>query len=129
MASGPDLHIGSRPDARSRLTAVSKILYTGDIGAALGLDYREVPDFDAHKEHMDGFHRRYMSSTAAFQAWAKMVRGLDIEIIAPQHGAFFRGKKMVAHFRMIASASFSILAATATRSRSGRPVNTAARLA
>ena len=77
---------------------ISKILYTGDIGAALGLDYREVSDFDAHKEHMNGFHRRYMSSNAAMRAWAKMVRGLDIEMIAPQHGALFRGKEMVSQF-------------------------------
>lgn len=77
---------------------VAKILYTGDIGASLGRDYREVPDFDAHKGHMDGFHRRYMTSNAAMRAWASMVRGLDIEIIAPQHGALFRGKEMVGQF-------------------------------
>ena len=27
-----------------------------------------------------------------------MVRGLDIEIIAPQHGALFKGKPMVERF-------------------------------
>lgn len=76
----------------------SKILYSGDLGASLGMDYREVSDFDAHLQYMQGFHERYMSSSAAMRAWARMVRGLDIEIIAPQHGALFRGKEMVGRF-------------------------------
>lgn len=76
----------------------SKILYTGDLGAALGMDYREVPDFDAHLQYMEGFHKRYMVSNEAMKPWAKMVRELDIEIIAPQHGALFRGKDKVNRF-------------------------------
>ncbi len=73
---------------------VSKILYTGDLGASLGMEYREVPDFDAHLKYMEGFHRRYMVSRSVLKAWASMVRQLEIEIIAPQHGALFRGKAM-----------------------------------
>jgi flavorubredoxin len=42
----------------------SKILYTGDLGAALGQEGREVLDFDAHLRFMEGFHRRYMASIA-----------------------------------------------------------------
>ena len=41
---------------------VAKILYTGDLGASLGMDYFEVTDFDAHLQYMEGFHRRYMTS-------------------------------------------------------------------
>lgn len=70
---------------------VSKILYSGDLGASVGIDYVEVSDFDAHLPNMEGFHRRYMTSNSALRAWASMVRGLEIDIIAPQHGAFFRG--------------------------------------
>jgi len=77
---------------------VSKVLYTGDLGASLGPEYREVPDFDAHLPSMDGFHRRYMASGEAMRLWAGMVRQLDIEIIAPQHGAFLRGAEMVSRF-------------------------------
>ena len=77
---------------------LSKILYTGDLGASLGAPYREVPDFDAHLRYMEGFHRRYMCSRKVMRAWADMVRGLDIEIIAPQHGALFRGKETVNRF-------------------------------
>ncbi len=76
----------------------SRILYTGDLGASLGMDYREVPDFDAHLRHMEGFHRRYMVSGRVLKAWAAMVRTLDVEVIAPQHGALFRGKAMVERF-------------------------------
>ncbi len=76
----------------------SKILYTGDLGASLGQDYTEVPDFDAHVKYMEGFHRRYMPTRAALQAWARLARQLDVEIIAPQHGALFRGKEMVGRF-------------------------------
>lgn len=76
----------------------SKILYTGDLGASLGNDYREVVDFDAHVPSMEGFHRRYMTSRSMMVAWAKLVRQLDIEVMAPQHGAVFRGKEMCERF-------------------------------
>lgn len=76
----------------------SKILYSGDLGASLGIDYFIVPDFEAHLPSMEGFHRRYMPSNVALRAWAKMARGMDIETIAPQHGAVFKGKEMVGKF-------------------------------
>ncbi len=71
--------------------AVSKILYTGDLGASVDGDASEVTDFDAHIPRMKGFHERYMASNRALRAWVRMVRGLDIDIICPQHGRFFRG--------------------------------------
>ncbi|MCA9632856.1 MAG: FprA family A-type flavoprotein [Myxococcales bacterium] len=77
---------------------VSKILYTGDLGASLGQDYDVVTDFDSHLEFMQGFHERYMASNAAMRLWANMVRGLDIDMIAPQHGARFPGKELVNRF-------------------------------
>ncbi len=77
---------------------ISKILYSGDLGSSLGTQYRVVPDFDAHIPFMQGFHERYMGSSAAMKAWAKMVRQLDIETIAPQHGAMFSGKALVERF-------------------------------
>jgi len=77
---------------------VSKVLYTGDLGASVGHDYRQVSDFDAHLPNMEGFHRRYMTSNVAMRAWAGMARQLDIETIAPQHGAIFQGRDLVARF-------------------------------
>ncbi len=76
----------------------SKILFSGDLGAVVGVDEAVVSDFEAHRRHLEGFHRRYMSSSKALQAWARMVRTLDIEMIAPQHGAMFKGKAMVNSF-------------------------------
>lgn len=76
----------------------SKILYTGDLGASIGQPYRVVSDFDEHLPYMEGFHARYMASRSMMQAWAEMVASLDIEIIAPQHGALFKGKELVDRF-------------------------------
>jgi flavorubredoxin len=76
----------------------AKVLYTGDLGASLGTSYREVSDFDAHEQYMLGFHQRYMAGNAALRAWARRVRTLDIDVIAPQHGALFRGRALVERF-------------------------------
>lgn len=77
---------------------VSKILYSGDLGASVGQTYRVVEDFDAHVKLMEGFHRRYMANTRVLKIWLEMIRGLDIQTIAPQHGAFFVGPEMVQRF-------------------------------
>lgn len=77
---------------------VSKILYSGDLGASVGLDYKVVTDWNDHLQHMEGFHKRYMVANSINRAWARMIRQLDIEIIAPQHGTLFQGKDMVNRF-------------------------------
>jgi flavorubredoxin len=77
---------------------VAKILYSGDLGASLGMNYTFVTDFDEHVNYMLDFHERYMASNSVLRAWAEMVRTLDIEIIAPQHGAIFKGKALVQRF-------------------------------
>lgn len=76
----------------------SRILYTGDLGASLGADYRVVPAFKTHVPFMKAFHQRYMGSNAVLRAWAEMIEPLDIETIAPQHGALFVGRDMVEEF-------------------------------
>ncbi len=76
----------------------SKILYSGDLGASLGMDYSIVPDFDVHTQYMEGFHRRYMAGTAPLRAWTKLVRTLGVKTIAPQHGALFKGTEMTNKF-------------------------------
>lgn len=91
-------HFLHSPGNHQLYDPVSKILYSGDLGASIGPEYREVTDFDAHIPSMLGFHRRYMASSAAMRAWAKKARALDIDVIAPQHGALFKGKPMVERF-------------------------------
>jgi len=71
----------------------SKILMSGDVGAAL--DKPDAPmfveNFDAHIPKMKKFHQRWMPSNKAKQDWIDRVRRLDIEMLAPQHGAIFKG--------------------------------------
>lgn len=86
---------------------VSKILFSGDIGAALvprdntkGKKKPDVfvKDFDAHIKYMEYFHKRWMPSNEPKRVWIDMVSKLDVEIIAPQHGLVFKGKDMVNKF-------------------------------
>jgi flavorubredoxin len=76
---------------------ISKILFTGDIGAGL-LPCSEnklfVEDFDEYIKCIDSFHKRYMASNEALRKWVKRVEKLDIEIIAPQHGYLFKGENV-----------------------------------
>lgn len=80
---------------------VSKILFSGDVGASLVANAeagRPVEDFDRHLQDMEPFHRRIMNSNKVARYWANMVRELDVEWIVPQHGRPFRGKAMVNRF-------------------------------
>lgn len=74
----------------------SKILFSGDIGAALiPADHGVfVEDFTAHIEAMQFFHQRWMPSTKHKNNWIERVRKLDVKMIAPQHGAIFRDQQV-----------------------------------
>jgi len=73
----------------------AKILFSGDVGAALlpadqaGLF---VTNFDQHIRAAKGFHQRWMGSPQARDAWCSRVAKLDIELLCPQHGAIYRGR-------------------------------------
>lgn len=75
--------------------AGARILWSGDIGAALMPSSAKsgfyVEDFDSHIQYMEGFHRRWMGSPRARDAWVERVSKMDIDIMTPQHGLFFRG--------------------------------------
>jgi len=79
---------------------VSKILFSGDIGASVcdGDDGQSVSDFAAHVPCMQGFHRRYMNSNRACRLWVNMIRALDVAQIVPQHGKPFVGQEMIGQF-------------------------------
>jgi flavorubredoxin len=73
----------------------AKILFSGDIGAALmpaGEDGLFVEDFDRHIRHAEGFHRRWMGSEKAKRDWCSRVSSMDIDLLCPQHGAIYRGE-------------------------------------
>ncbi len=75
---------------------LSKILFSGDIGAAgsvLG-DNPFVDNFADHVPHIENFHKRYMCSNRAIQVWLQKISKLDIEMIAPQHGRIYKGQAL-----------------------------------
>ncbi|MDO5652448.1 MAG: MBL fold metallo-hydrolase [Moraxella sp.] len=78
---------------------VSKILFSGDMGASLvGDSSMPVTNFDTHIDNMYGFHRRYMVSNKAAKLWANAVRNLDVEKMVPQHGKRFDEQSMFHNF-------------------------------
>ncbi|SUD41371.1 beta-lactamase domain-containing protein [Ectopseudomonas mendocina] len=77
---------------------VSKILFSGDMGASMVDDATPVRDFVNHVPNMEAFHRRYMAGNKACRLWAAMVREMDVEMIVPQHGRPFVGPEMISAF-------------------------------
>lgn len=73
---------------------VSRILFSGDLGASMGTGAQAqefITRLAGHTERMEAFHRRYMVSNKVLRLWAKMARTLDIHMIVPQHGSPIRG--------------------------------------
>jgi flavorubredoxin len=72
----------------------AKILFSGDVGAAL-LPSDEnglfVEDFDRHIRHAEAFHQRWMGSERAKRDWCARVSAMEIDMLCPQHGAIYRG--------------------------------------
>lgn len=84
---------------------VSKILFSGDLGANLppgDLD-KPVTKLAEIMPYMEGFHKRYMNSNKITRYWANMVRKLDIKMIVPQHGRAFQGKAIPEFIAWIAN--------------------------
>jgi flavorubredoxin len=86
-------HFLHSPGNFSLYDSRSKILFSGDIGAAVVPATKmgkEIEDFEQHLPHLEGFHKRYMGSNKLARAWVDEVEKLHVDIIAPQHGALFR---------------------------------------
>jgi flavorubredoxin len=81
----PFLHF---PGAFVTYDAASKLLFSGDIWAALDFNWRLVVEsFDEHIPAMDLFHLDYMASNVAARGFARKLVGVDIGAILPQHGS------------------------------------------
>lgn len=81
----------------------SKILFSGDVGAAIvEVEARapRVERFDEHVALMEDFHRRYMACNKAVSIYLKQLAGARIQIdtICPQHGAIMEGEQVQAFF-------------------------------
>jgi len=81
----PFLHF---PGAFTTYDKTSKFLFTGDIFAALNIEWDlVVKDFETHKMAMDLFSKDYFASNIATKGYAMKIENLDIEAILPQHGS------------------------------------------
>lgn len=90
-------HFLHSPGNFSLYDSRSKILFSGDIGAAIlntPQNYKHVESFEEHVQHLSGFHKRYMASNKVCRAWVAHVQKLDVNIIAPQHGFVFDGENV-----------------------------------
>lgn len=77
----------------------SKILFSGDIGAAIMSPadvYKEVTDMEKHLPLLEGFHKRYMAGNSFCRAWVDSVSRYEVDQIVPQHGAVFKGANVEA---------------------------------
>ena len=75
--------------------AKAKLLFSGDVGAALlpqDMPALFVQDFDRHIMHAAGFHRRWMGSNEAKLDWCERASKMQIDMLCPQHGAIYQGK-------------------------------------
>ena len=94
-------HFLHSPGNFSLYDTTSRILFSGDIGAAVltSLDgQKEVGDFEEHAKSLEGFHKRYMGSNKLCKAWVQRSRSLDVNIIAPQHGFVFKDENVEKFF-------------------------------
>jgi flavorubredoxin len=81
----PFLHF---PGAFATYDTTSQMLFSGDVWAALDMNWRlVVEDFDAHMPAMDLFHLDYMASNVASRGFAEKLVDLEIAAILPQHGS------------------------------------------
>jgi flavorubredoxin len=86
-------HFLHSPGNFSLYDSRSKILFSGDIGAAVvpvNKLYKEVSDFNSHVSYLESFHKRYMASNLFTSRWVRSFENMNIDIIAPQHGAIFK---------------------------------------
>ncbi len=91
-------HFLHSPGNHTLYDPVTKTLFSGDLGAAVfprGVWYLFVEDFDKHSQYMKPFHERYLPCREALEAWLSIVSDLEIEVVAPQHGAIFVGENAI----------------------------------
>jgi len=88
--SAPFLHF---PDAFVTYDSGSRILFSGDIFAAIQQEWNlVVDDFERHRQEMTYFHIYYMASNKALRYFLKKIRPFKIDAIAPQHGSIIPEK-------------------------------------
>lgn len=88
--SSPFLH---SPMATTMYDTASKYLFSGDIFAALDVDWELiVSDFALHIGKMNLFHLDYMASNLAARGYVDKIMYLKMDGILPQHGSIIPAK-------------------------------------
>lgn len=91
-------HYMHSPNHFNLYDPVSKFLFTGDIGIALGkFNYLVVNDWLEHIEYLYTPHKILMANNKAVRKWLERVKKLEIKAILPQHGAIIT-EKDIKHF-------------------------------
>ena len=86
----PFLHF---PGAVTTYCPTSKFLFSGDIFAALDIEWSLiVEDFEEHKMAMDLFSKDYFACNIATKGFALKIENVDIDAILPQHGSIIPKK-------------------------------------
>jgi flavorubredoxin len=80
----PFLHF---PGAFVTYDIASKALFSGDIWAALDIEWKLIiDDFESHIMALDLFHKDYMASNIATRGFTTRLHD-EIDVILPQHGS------------------------------------------
>jgi flavorubredoxin len=83
-----DAHFLHFPGAIATYDPKSKFLFSGDVWAAIDIEFKFIVDnMDDHELKMNLFHLDYMSSHVATQGFAQTLQDYTMEAILPQHGA------------------------------------------
>ncbi len=106
LSSGADIemlpaHYLHSPGNFSFFDPLSGILFSSDIGGAVFPDnehYLYVDNFETHLPLIEGFHQRLMTSNKVCANWAGRMKEKQVAMIAPQHGAVYRGESVNAFF-------------------------------
>lgn len=85
FVTAPFLHF---PGAFVTYDAEARYLFSGDIWAALDIDWKlTVDSFEEHVPKMNLFHLDYMASNLAARGFVRRIENLAIDAILPQHGS------------------------------------------
>lgn len=98
-------HYMHSPGAYSLYDERARVLFSGDIGAAVFPEGGEdlfIEDFSKVLPYVEGFHKRLIASNAVAKRWTELVGRLDPAMIAPQHGGVYRGPAVKAFLSWLA---------------------------
>ena len=93
FVEAPFLHF---PGAFTTYDLSSKFLFSGDIWAALDIQWDlVVDDFESHIDNMNLFHIDYMASNKAARGFVSNIEDKEIDGILPQHGSIINKENVV----------------------------------